>query len=738
MTALKRLEMEGFKSFGKKVILQFNTPITGVVGPNGSGKSNIVEAFRFVFGEQSMKSMRSDAGADLLFQGAGTKATEAYVSIIFENVSIKNKALLSDISALLEGDELEIKRTITLDKGSQYFINGTNVRLKDVTALAAALSLGIGSHHIISQGEADRIMSATARERKLMIEDSLGLRIYHIKIKETEKKLDQALMNVRELAAKKQSIIPIFNDLKKQVEKIELAQSLRTELQTAASVYFSLLEKSLSEESKKNSEEYGVILQELAKVEQEKSIKEESLIAKKSSMTKRVTNVELEESIEQRRNDIRNCERDSDALTMKIDFAMREAEKLVKKMTHQNHIHYTISHEEYEVFQSVLKHIEQASTLEQIKTILNSADFETCKKVFSSQQDRVAKQDFEIDIQNYRDEATQLEEQRNALTEKLRGLQAAYQDLINQKKQDEQAFVESFSQIADDERAVMQLQQRVMELMQRKNMLDMARSNVAHKQEEMNTFKEYIGAYVDLAQEINNDDAQKFTGKELGALKQQCERLCYKIEDMGGGGGGDVMHLFEETQKELDVIAGHSDDTSRAVDELQKIIADLQESLKQEFEEGLEAVNNSFKHNFVTLFSGGDARIVILKSEDEDGVSEGIDIDVALPKKNITSLAMLSGGERALTSIALLFALCSLTPPPFLVLDETDAALDEANSARFSNMLTDVSAKIPLVVITHNRETMSQAQKLFGVTIPKGGSSVVLSVVLEDALQYAK
>ena len=119
-------------------------------------------------------------------------------------------------------------------------------------------------------------------------------------------------------------------------------------------------------------------------------------------------------------------------------------------------------------------------------------------------------------------------------------------------------------------------------------------------------------------------------------------------------------------------------------------------------------------------------------------VIEGIEISLNIPRKRIKSLVMLSGGERALTSIALIFAMSSVNPPPFLVLDETDAALDEANSRRYADMVKALSEKSQLVVITHNRETMSRAGILYGVTMGGDGVSKVLSVKLEEAVKVAK
>ena len=126
------------------------------------------------------------------------------------------------------------------------------------------------------------------------------------------------------------------------------------------------------------------------------------------------------------------------------------------------------------------------------------------------------------------------------------------------------------------------------------------------------------------------------------------------------------------------------------------------------------------------------------EEENEIGFERGIEININLPHKKVKDLHMLSGGERSLTSIALLFAISQVNPPPFLVLDETDAALDEANSRKYGNMLENLSKYSQLIVVTHNRETMSRAQVLYGVTMSSEGASKLLSIHMEDATAYAK
>ncbi|MDP2651201.1 MAG: AAA family ATPase, partial [bacterium] len=222
---LKSIELTGFKSFAKKSELEFTSPISTIVGPNGSGKSNVAEAFRFVLGEQSIKSMRGKRGEDLIWNGAGSepRANRAAVKVVFDNSS---KLFNIDFS------EVAIERVVHRDGTNEYSINGSKVRLKDVLELLAAAKIGASGHHIISQGEADKVLSASPKERKAFVEDSLGLRIYEYKRVESERKLEKTFENIAQVESLRREIAPHLKFLKKQVEKYEKAESMRTDLET--------------------------------------------------------------------------------------------------------------------------------------------------------------------------------------------------------------------------------------------------------------------------------------------------------------------------------------------------------------------------------------------------------------------------------------------------------------------------------------------------------------------------
>ncbi|HEV8666810.1 MAG TPA: hypothetical protein VN665_03105, partial [Candidatus Paceibacterota bacterium] len=182
--------------------------------------------------------------------------------------------------------------------------------------------------------------------------------------------------------------------------------------------------------------------------------------------------------------------------------------------------------------------------------------------------------------------------------------------------------------------------------------------------------------------------------------------------------------------------------------------------LEVRFSEGVAKINTEFDAFFKLMFDGGGASLVTVKEqklrkgrtlesdelrsdlgepEDDDvEVQEGIDIQLSIPHKRVKGIHMLSGGERALISIALIFAMSQVNPPPFLILDETEAALDEANSRRYGDMIENLAKKSQLILITHNRETMSRAGILYGITMGQDGISKLLSVKFEEALAVAK
>ena len=227
---LKSVELVGFKSFGKKTDIVFASRISAIVGPNGSGKSNVAEAFRFVLGEQSMKSLRSKRGEDLIWGGspALSRSNRAGVKVVFDN----STRLLD-----LDFKEVVVERVVYRDGENEYLLNGTKVRLKDVIRLLAGANIGGSGYQIISQGEADRILNASPRERREMVEDALGLKLYQHKKAESERKLEETGVNIEKTKSLRREIAPHLNFLRGQVEKIEKAREMKEALSAKLSEY---------------------------------------------------------------------------------------------------------------------------------------------------------------------------------------------------------------------------------------------------------------------------------------------------------------------------------------------------------------------------------------------------------------------------------------------------------------------------------------------------------------------
>jgi chromosome segregation protein len=242
-----------------------------------------------------------------------------------------------------------------------------------------------------------------------------------------------------------------------------------------------------------------------------------------------------------------------------------------------------------------------------------------------------------------------------------------------------------------------------------------------------------------------------FSALSAEELRGKIEKLKVRLDEIGGVDAA-TLDEYKTTEERHMFLSKEIADLTQAKDDLYGLIKQLDQTIERDFEEGFRRIQHEFQNYFKIIFGGGKAILrheIVKKELDEEGEEEdesdeeedtkafGIEIEVDLPRKRIKSMAMLSGGERALTAIALLFAISTVNPPPFLVLDETDAALDEANSKLYAETLKELSQKTDLVIITHNRETMRQAGILYGVTMGDDGISKLLSIQLEQARQYA-
>ena len=189
---------------------------------------------------------------------------------------------------------------------------------------------------------------------------------------------------------------------------------------------------------------------------------------------------------------------------------------------------------------------------------------------------------------------------------------------------------------------------------------------------------------------------------------------------------------YEDERVHYDEMVTQRDDLQKAIDDLTLILNDVRGEMLRIFNTGFEEINENFKTTFKELFGGGKAELQLEEVEDGDPLNAGVEIVACPPGKKLTKISLLSGGERALTAIAILFAILKSRPMPFCILDEIEAALDDANVDRFASYLKRFSKETQFIVITHRKPTMNQADTLFGVTMQEKGVSKIVSVKLSE------
>ncbi len=716
---LKSLKISGFKSFNKSTTLGFSNSISAIVGPNGSGKSNVAESIAWVLGEQSVKNLRGKKGEDLIFNGSvsSPKMNKASVSLIFSKTPRRAGQEVSE--------EIVVSRTVYRDGVNEYFMNNTRARLKDIIEFLNKEGSGVVKHHIIRQGEADHILNSSIKERRDLIENALGLKIYKIKKEEAERKLLKTEENIEQVNSLRKEIQPHLRFLKKQVAKANESVELKEELKNICSEYFSWSENWINQ----SLEKIQVNLTEFnEKIEgKEKEIKSfegevknfEKERERSSTIRNKISDLEREigrhegalfqmrKTVENKKEKTLNSQSELGKEEIKIRFSFREVENFAKYLE---------------------KEIERA---------FGVSDVESIKKILISIK-KEARFLFKKPNSNQKEE----QKENNETKESLKKMEAKYKELLvalGDVKKEEEILQKESRKVLDSERQLYKIKMEASELTNKRN-------NFKNKKEEFLSKKDFVFKYKSelekfLKEKIKYNqtktDVGNFSEETLERKKIKIERLRIKLEESGGV-GEEMIKEYEEISGRDNFLLKETSDLGESSKSLRVLIKQLEERLDTDFKKGISKINIEFQKFFEAMFNGGKAELRIVKGKakivDEDSFQEeGVDIKVSLPRKKINSLGMLSGGERALTSIALLFALSQVNPPPFLILDETDAALDESNSRKYAQMLKKLSSKTQLILITHNRETMNIAGILYGVTMGGDGISKLLSIKLEDA-----
>lgn len=723
---LKHLELLGFKSFAQKTVLDFPGGITGIVGPNGSGKSNVIDAVRWILGEREAKNLRGAKAEDLIFAGTPKRPRMgmAQVTLIFDN---------SSGFFPVDYKEVSIQRRIERDGNSKYFLNKAEVRLKDIIDFFAKVRLGTRGLSIINQGSSDLFVRATPEERRAMIEEILGLRQYQLKKHEADRKLRNTRINIEKVRAMIEEIAPHLRFLKRQTAKWGKLSDLEKELREYENIYFSNKLKEI-QNGTSNLEP------EIKKIDSSIGTRQKELEALKKSLEKveKVKPIgegaqEMKKKRDQLLEERWEIEREVGKLEAKIEFlnSLAVSENLDLRAGEL----LTLLEEVRESLSRLLKEssLEKIhSELENLKNKVTTVTEAKSRKKNEIEDLKFLKDSLMKKLAPIREELDKLSEQETTSTEGLEKFNQEFRDAYEklETKKEEIRKLDS-----DKNRLLFEMERFNL----RKQDLEVQLSQIGRKLEE------FQNAEVRLPKKVG-----------LPEIERKMLRLRGEIAGIGEVDQA-LIKEAEEIEARHNFLAGQLADLEKAAADLEQLIKDLEEKIDGEFQQSFRKINAEFDKFFNLMFGGGKAKLVLEKPESkareavegamdlemkehqketEDLETEelkqvGVEIDLSLPRKKIHGLDMLSGGEKSLVSIAALFALIAVSPPPFLVLDEVDAALDEKNTKRFADVVRDFAKKTQFIIVTHNRATMEASNILYGVTMEEDGVSKVLSLKLE-------
>lgn len=750
---LKKLEINGFKSFANRTTLDFlpectiaeggKCGITAIVGPNGSGKSNVADAIRWAIGEQSSKNLRGKKSEDVIFAGTDkkTRLGTASVTLFFDN---------SDKRIPIEFAEVTITRKVYRSGESEYHINGSRVRLLDIVDLLAQAGIGKDSYSVITQGMSDAVLNATLVERRSLFEDAAGVKQYQIEKERALRKLESTRENLVRVDALTAEIEPHLKNLRRQAEKASQGKDVSLRLRESQLLLYSYLWSNFQGERGKLLAERDVLQKSVFDIEVETNTLAREVTAASASMEDQSQEEAIQQSLSQLRNEANTFLRDRSVLEgkMEIEKEKQKVEEVVRVIPVD--LHYVrkaldeIRAHQAELIERI-QHVEKLEDLQDIREFAQVIkqklyDLDTKAGEGSVKEKKIIalpaaeKQASDERLAAYHTEKEQLNVQLEQLQKDIASKEGALSALRETSRTSRETFFVKEKLWRERERQLTMLKDNLNEVKVR-----LARVEV-REEDLVNVVQEELHMKVD---ELSYDG----TAVDREKLERDIARLKVEVEHIGTIDPL-VVEEYQETEERFQFLTHESADLKQASESLRVVIKEMEQKIDVVFKEAFKAIRKKFESYFKIIFGGGKAELNIVKvrrrktvdiesDADEEEVTEeveeiGIDIFACPPGKKITNLSMLSGGERSLTSLALLFAIIAHNPPPFAVLDEVEAALDEANSRRFSKMLQELSVHTQFIAITHNRQTMEQAALLYGVTMGADGVSQLLSIRLDQ------
>lgn len=720
---LQRLELVGFKSFAQKTILEFPPGMTAIVGPNGSGKSNIIDAIRWLLGERDAKNVRGGKVEDLIFAGSRERARAglAQATLVFDN---------TDRAFPVDAPEVAVRRRVSRDGASQYFVNDDEVRLKDVVDFFAKARLGTKGLAVMGQGESDMFVRAAPRDRRVMLEEMLGLRQYELKRHEAEHKLRATRANMDKVCALIAEIAPHLKLLRRQTVRFAKHEGLANELRELEERYFRAQYAALSRErvAQRPEEE---------RIEKERVYHAKGLAELESALgaVEKVAPASGKELEATRKREREYLER---RVALERELARLEAELSFSEKGRAGTVEVGKAFEALDESRKIIRQALEEKDFIHVRALL---------KILLGKLDALTVEEEDVSVAP----RFPLASRRAVLAKELKELE----EFETEARKEEARITENLGAFHTRFRkayaAVEEKKTALAALESQFQQFRFADERIKMREEELN---HAVRQVMRRPEEFHGGEAAVLSGDERAGMERRMLRLRGELAAIGEIDPA-LMKEADETEARHAFLESQLTDLERAAKDLDALIKELSGKIQNEFHAALRAINVAFQEHFHLMFDGGKARLYAEEprprpkpADAEEGVSEaaelaheeeqeesGIEIEVSIPRKKISGLEMLSGGERSLVSLAALFALISVSPPPFLVLDEVDAALDEANSRRFAELVKRFSKHAQFIVVTHNRATMEEANVLYGVTMGTDGTSKVFSLKFEEAAE---
>lgn len=702
---LTGLDITGFKSFAKHVHLQFNEGNTAIVGPNGSGKSNIADAIRWVLGEQSMKTLRGKKLEDVIYSGGPTRGRlgMAEVSLTLENDNADD-----------ELSEVVITRRLFRSGESAYLVNNRQVRLSDVNEILAKAGFAQKTYTVIGQGMADSFVNASPVERRAMFEDATGVTPLLIKKEQTERRLEQTKENLTRGKDHLSELEPRLRSLKRSAARARQREEVEKELRNKEELWFSGLWHSYNE-TLKNAEEQLKNIEEKIKIASQQI----EILQPKEESAPQIKN------LPRLKEDLKKLRQEEQELAVILAQQGHSSEVVVDRRLVEKDI------EEIAALQDLLiEKLDAVETLEELNLL--QEDAEKVRILLQNLQEKIKKMAPEAGLQH------------SALAKRLEEVRSKKLELAEETENLESILFKSHEERQKHSSELDKQRNILHSVEQEKYSIEVSAAGTKARMEDTeNQIRERINS--DFLAQLKNSTVSAPAKEKTVGLDHEIFSLRRKIEQIGGI---DPNVIQEETDVEQRV-----NELNSQVEDLEKASADLKEGIKEldrhihlQFSDGMRVINENFNTYFRQVFGGGKAGLSVVKpkpiihaeldaiepEQHEHELPSGVEIKANPPGKKLSSIAQLSGGEKALTSVALLFSIIALRSSPFIVLDEVDAALDEANSRRFAHMIKEFSGQTQFLTITHNRSTMEASDSLYGITMSDEGISQLLSVRLNE------